>query len=78
MILFVNLKKKKYIDIYNKYINILLKDIEERVGKTFPTPIDKWALTDARDIIDKSKKKKSVLPVDRVHTMLQKVKLKYN
>lgn len=50
-----------------------IQDIEDRVEKTFPTPIDQWALKDARDSIDKSKKKKSILPVDRVHSMLQKV-----
>ncbi|XP_055372277.1 protein son of sevenless [Condylostylus longicornis] len=54
-----------------------IQDIEERVGKTFPKPIHRWALNDARDTIDKSKKKKSVLPVDRVHTMLQKEVLQY-
>lgn len=32
-----------------------------------------WALADARDTIDKTKKKKSVLPVDRMHSLLQKV-----
>lgn len=47
------------------------------MGKTFPTPIDKWALREAHETIDKSKKKKSVLPVDRVHTMLQKVSFQY-
>lgn len=35
-----------------------------------------WALADARDTIDKTKKKKSVLPVDRMHTLLQKVSFK--
>ena len=33
----------------------------------------KWALADARDTIDKTKKKKSVLPVDRMHKLLQQV-----
>lgn len=40
--------------------------------KTFPNPIEDWALTEARDAIDKSKKKKLVLPHDKIHVILQK------
>ncbi|XP_071441522.1 protein son of sevenless-like [Hetaerina americana] len=47
-------------------------DVEERVRGTFPTPIDRWALSDAKDALTHGRKKSQlVLPVDRVHHMLK-------
>lgn len=54
-------------------LRLFLKDIEDRVARTLPTPIDGWALTEARDTIDKSKKKKLVLPFNQIQNLLQKV-----
>ncbi|XP_037957376.1 protein son of sevenless [Teleopsis dalmanni] len=53
-----------------------VQDVEEKVKKTFPGPIDEWALNEAKETIS-SKKRKSVLPTDRVHSLLQKDVLQY-
>lgn len=58
---------------YHFYDFFSLQDIEDRVSKTFPTPIDKWALTEARATIDKSRKRKVVLPLNQIQNLLQKV-----
>ena len=57
-----------------KPVPVSVADIEERVSKTFPTPIDKWAITEAQQAIDRGKRKSTlVLPVDKVHPMLREV-----
>lgn len=49
------------------------KDIENRVTHTLPTLIDKWALAEARETLDKAKKKTLVLPFNQIHNLLVKV-----
>ncbi|KAJ0182910.1 hypothetical protein K1T71_000886 [Dendrolimus kikuchii] len=55
---------------------LTVQDVEERVARTFPTPLDKWALADARDATA-SRRKRTMLPQDKLHHMLQKEVLLY-
>jgi len=52
-------------------------DVEDRVQKKMPHPIDRWATSDAQAAIEKDKKNKKtsnlVLPVDKLHQTLVKV-----
>ncbi|XP_066486222.1 son of sevenless homolog 2 [Tiliqua scincoides] len=50
------------------------QDVEERVQKTFPHPIEKWAIADAQSAIEKRKRRNPLLlPVDKIHPLLKEV-----
>uniref|UniRef100_A0A3Q2X567 Son of sevenless homolog 1 (Drosophila) n=1 Tax=Haplochromis burtoni TaxID=8153 RepID=A0A3Q2X567_HAPBU len=50
------------------------QDVEERVQKSFPHPIDKWALSDAQSAIEKRRRRNPLaLPVDKIHPLLKEV-----
>uniref|UniRef100_A0A8C4NLD1 Son of sevenless homolog 2 (Drosophila) n=1 Tax=Eptatretus burgeri TaxID=7764 RepID=A0A8C4NLD1_EPTBU len=49
-----------------------VQDVEERVQKTFPHPIDKWAISDAQSAIEKRRRRNPlILPVDKIHPLLK-------
>jgi len=52
-------------------------DIEDRVQKKIPHPIDHWATSDAQTAIANDKKNRKtlnlVLPIDKLHQFLIKV-----
>ncbi len=52
-----------------------LADVETYVQKNFATPIDTWALSDAKMLMERAQKKKVlfVFPVEKMFLQLQKV-----
>ncbi|XP_022178820.1 protein son of sevenless-like [Myzus persicae] len=53
-------------------------DIIDQVKRWFPKPLDKWAIKDATEAIEKNKKKHPViLPTDKIHNLMQKELLQY-
>ncbi|XP_076879589.1 son of sevenless homolog 1 isoform X2 [Brachyhypopomus gauderio] len=51
-----------------------VQDVAERVQKSFPHPIDKWAIADAQAAIEKRKRRNPLaLPVDKIHPLLKEV-----
>lgn len=55
---------------------LTVQDVEERVARSFPTPLDKWALADAKENTSQ-RRKRAILPCDKLHLMLQKEVLLY-
>ncbi|XP_072516084.1 son of sevenless homolog 1 isoform X2 [Salminus brasiliensis] len=51
-----------------------VQDVAERVQKSFPHPIDKWAIADAQAALEKRKRRNPLaLPVDKIHPLLKEV-----
>ncbi|XP_013889249.1 son of sevenless homolog 1 [Austrofundulus limnaeus] len=51
-----------------------VQDVEDRVQKSFPHPIDKWAIYDALGAIEKRKRRNPLaLPIDKIHPLLKEV-----
>ena len=52
-----------------------LDDVEAYVQRNFASPIDAWALSDAKVIMDRSQRRKGVFsfPVEKIYYQLQKV-----
>ncbi|XP_063427477.1 son of sevenless homolog 2-like [Mytilus trossulus] len=54
------------------------QDVEDRVHKNFPDPIDKWAIKEAQNAIKKGNRNSPlVLPVDKIHQLLVREVLGY-
>ena len=55
------------------------QDVEDRVHKNFPDPIDKWAIKEAQSATKKgSRNNPLVLPVDKIHGLLVRVNILIN
>ena len=53
------------------------EDVDERISKTFPDPIDKWAIKDAQNAVkDGRKNSKILLPVDKIYLLLKVCNIK--
>ncbi|KAH8027670.1 hypothetical protein HPB51_007220 [Rhipicephalus microplus] len=51
-----------------------VQDVEDRVRRLFPNPIDLWAIKDAQAALERGRRRSSlVLPLDKIHPLLHKV-----